>query len=300
MFNYKSSTQKYNLLSRLLVCAFIIHSHNSISATSIDSPSGDTYRYKMSDIEKENLKRRMMDKINSMRSEGNDKLEKNIPVSKEITTTPLIEEITVSTDNIDNISDTNITLIENINPNEKAKLPATPQKKSPKRTKKQTNAPTRFIDEPFNINVDNNSFVAFGLGGHKIRGGDAVGMYLSGITPISDSNWGVYGRGEIIKDLYKTGSFWSFKMAVGAGYYFNNDLIVTANIGKCFSNYSTCYFNLRQLNVNDDDIEAIYYGIGTYMKAPYINGLIELSVDWSPYKNYNGRSLYIGYAFRFK
>ncbi len=299
MFNYKNLIPKYNLLSQLLVCVFVFHSHNAASVTSVDSSSSDAYSYKMTDAEKERIKQRMIDKIKSMKSESNKKLAKGTPQPKAITTPQLITENSTNTDNeydINTTSDITIPISEDIGLNEKDKSPTV----IAKRTKKQKNAPTRFIEEPFNINVDKNAFVAFGFGGHKIRGGDAIGMYLSGITPISDTNWGVYGRGEIIKDLYKTGDFWSFKMAVGAGYYFSNDFIVTANVGKCFSNYSTCYFNTRQLNVNDDDINAIYYGIGTFVKAPYLNGLIELAVDWSPYKNYHGRSLYIGYAFRFK
>lgn len=145
----------------------------------------------------------------------------------------------------------------------------------------------------------NDAIVAIGVGGHRIQAGQSIGVYLSGITPITNTNFGVYARGEIIRDEYKTGSFWSLNMAIGAGYYVHESIIPFVTVGKCFSNYSTCYFNFRHPTANDDDIDAIYYGFGTYLKEPIFNNTFEISIDWSPYKNYNGRTLYLGYGFRF-
>lgn len=159
---------------------------------------------------------------------------------------------------------------------------------------------TYFITEEMELPKENNAIVAVGIGGHYIKAGSSVGVYLSGITPISSTNFGVYGRGELIRDKYKTGHFWSWKMDLGAGYYINERAITFISVGKCFSNYSTCYFNLRHPTANDDDIDAIYYGVGGYFKDPFFNNTFEISIDWSPYKNYNGSSLYFGYGFVFK
>lgn len=167
--------------------------------------------------------------------------------------------------------------------------------------KKETNDkfPTYFSNDEMLLDKGNDAVIGLGLGLHRIKAGEAIGVYLSGIIPISNTNFGVYGRSELIRDKYKTGYFWSWKMSVGAGYYFNDDLIITTNVGKCFSNYSTCYFNFRHPTANDDDIDAIYYGFGFYYKEPIFNQNIEISFDWSPYQNYNGSSLYLGYAFKF-
>ncbi|WP_158161079.1 hypothetical protein [Grimontia hollisae] len=149
------------------------------------------------------------------------------------------------------------------------------------------------------LDTENDSILSFGVSSHRIKAGRANGFYVSGLIPIGDTDFGVYGRGNIISDKYKTGHFWSWNMAVGAGYYLNDSVIPLATVGKCFSNYSTCYFNTRHPTANDDDIDAIYYGLGAYIKDPFFNGMWEISGDWSPYKGYNGMSLYIGYGVKF-
>ncbi|MFM2589896.1 hypothetical protein [Vibrio sp. TBV020] len=158
---------------------------------------------------------------------------------------------------------------------------------------------SHLTDEDF-LSENNPSIVSFGLGAHRIKAGSANGLYLAGIKSIRNSNFGVYGRGELISDKYKTGHFWSWNMALGAGYYVSEDFIPVMTVGKCFSNYSTCYFNLRHPTANDDDIDAIYYGTGAYFKdVIFEHGVWEIMTDWSPYKGYDGMSLYLGYGFKF-
>lgn len=166
-------------------------------------------------------------------------------------------------------------------------------------TGKSNKFDTYFMSDDMGLEDENNSIFAFGLGLHRIRAGEAIGAYISGAIPISNTNLNVYGRGELIKDEYKTGPFWSWNMAFGVGYYVSENFIPFLTVGKCFSNYSTCYFNLRHPTANDDDIDAIYYGIGTYFTEPIFKNTFEISIDWSPYKNYNGSSLYLGYAIKF-
>ncbi len=159
-----------------------------------------------------------------------------------------------------------------------------------------------YLSDEKAILTENPSVVSFGVGVHRIKAGDGVGAYLSGIKSIENSNFGVYGRGELISDKYKTGHFWSWNMALGVGYYVSENFIPVLTVGKCFSNYSTCYFNLRHPTANDDDIDAIYYGAGAYFKDPVFdetNGVWEVMLDWSPYKGYGGMSLYLGYGFKF-
>ncbi|KFK50455.1 hypothetical protein JS87_09765 [Vibrio vulnificus] len=146
---------------------------------------------------------------------------------------------------------------------------------------------------------NNNSIIASGLGVHTIKAGEAVGWYLSGLKSISDTDFGVYMRGELISDKYKTGSFWSWNLSIGAGYYLNDDVIPYVSVGKCFSNYSTCYFNLRHPTQNDDDIDAIYYGGGAFIKEPFFNNYMELGANWSPYNGYNGLGIFLGYGVSF-
>ena len=182
-------------------------------------------------------------------------------------------------------------------PKPKANTP--PQTIRQNRTKAKLLTPV-FTEERINLNYGRDAFVATGAGVHKTKAGDAVGMYLSGLVPIEKSNFGVYGRGELIRDQYKTGYFWAFNMATGVGYYLSDDVALISTIGKCFSNYSTCYFNSRHPTANDDDIDAIYYGFGTYFRPFSFDSTFEVSIDWSPYKGYNAMGLYLGYAFRFK
>ncbi|WP_152559631.1 hypothetical protein [Vibrio sp. ER1A] len=145
----------------------------------------------------------------------------------------------------------------------------------------------------------NEAIIGFGLGAHKIDKGAAGGGYISGVVPVDNTDLGIYGRGELINDRYKTGRFWSWKMAIGLAFYPSDKVIPHLEVGKCFSNYSTCYFNNREAGSASDDIDAIYYGAGVYIKEPLFNNYIEVSADWSPYKNYSGRSLYVGYGFGF-
>ncbi|MGL5335432.1 MAG: hypothetical protein ACRC9R_04720 [Enterovibrio sp.] len=156
-----------------------------------------------------------------------------------------------------------------------------------------------YADESLKIEERNPAIVAVGLGINRIRAGEATGIYFSGLAPIGHSDIGVYGRGELISDKYKTGNFWSINTAIGIGYYFNDSAIVYTSFGKCFSNYSTCYFNSRQIDVNDDDIDAFYFGAGTFIKEKIWGNYIEVALDWSPYQGYNGRALYLGYGIKF-
>ncbi len=156
-----------------------------------------------------------------------------------------------------------------------------------------------FINENMELEVKHNAIIAFGVGGHSIRAGEAMGVYMSGIAPISNTNFNIYGRGELIRDKYKTGHFWSWNMAIGVGYHLNDHFTPFVSFGKCFSNYSTCYFNLRHPTANDDDIDAIYYGAGSYITEPLFNNSFEVAFDWSPYNNYGGKSIYFGYAIKF-
>lgn len=149
------------------------------------------------------------------------------------------------------------------------------------------------------IPEDNLAIFSLGVGLNKTTNGEAFGFYVAGLGPISDSNFGIYGRGQLIADEYKTGTFWSWNMAVGGGYYFSKDFAVYATVGKCFSNYSTCYFNNRIEGQASDDIDSIYYGVGTYLPNPFFSGVWEVAFDWSPYKGYNGSALYLGYGFTF-
>lgn len=158
---------------------------------------------------------------------------------------------------------------------------------------------TYFVNEDMALQKGNDAIVGVGIGAHIIKAGQAMGIYLSGITPILNTNFGIYARAELIRDTYKTGHFWAWNTAIGAGYYINEKITTFITVGKCFSSYSTCYFNLRHPTANDDDIDAIYFGIGSYFKEPFFNKTLEVSLDWSPYKNYNGASLYLGYGFRF-
>ncbi|PKF51252.1 hypothetical protein AT251_05570 [Enterovibrio nigricans] len=156
-----------------------------------------------------------------------------------------------------------------------------------------------YLKDDAAIGQSNEAIFAFGLGLHRIKAGEALGAYVSGISPIANSDYGIFGRGEIINDKYKTGHFWSWKMAVGIGYYVEDYLVPYVNVSKCFSNYSTCYFNSRHPTANDDDIDAIYYGLGSFFKVPYLDNNLEISIDWSPYKGYDGASLYLGYGISF-
>ncbi len=166
---------------------------------------------------------------------------------------------------------------------------------------KERNELYSYLGEEDFLYESNPSIISFGIGGHRIKAGDANGLYLGGIKSISNTDFGIYGRGELISDKYKTGHFWSWNMALGVGYYISPDYIPVVTVGKCFSNYSTCYFNTRHPTANDDDIDAFYYGAGMYFKDPIFDtGTWELMFDWSPYKNYNGTGLYFGYGFKFK
>lgn len=159
-----------------------------------------------------------------------------------------------------------------------------------------------YLTQEEHINIDSNShnsIVSGGMGFHSIKKGDAKGFYLSGITQISDSDFAAYMRGELISDKYKTGHFWSWNIALGLGYYIDEDLVPYVSFGKCFSNYSTCYFNLRHPTQNDDDIDALYYGGGVFFREPVFGNYIELGANWSPYKNYNGTGIFIGYGVGF-
>ncbi|MGL4735331.1 MAG: hypothetical protein ACRCWB_09665 [Enterovibrio sp.] len=156
-----------------------------------------------------------------------------------------------------------------------------------------------YTDESLKIEEKNPVIFAVGLGINRIRAGSASGIYFSGFVPIGYSDIGVYGRGELISDRYKTGNFWSINTAVGLGYYFSDNTIFHTSFGKCFSNYSTCYFNSRKVDVNDDDIDAFYYGIGTFIKEGIFNNYVEVALDWSPYQGYNGRTFYLGYGIKF-
>ncbi|MGR6831714.1 hypothetical protein [Aliivibrio wodanis] len=156
-----------------------------------------------------------------------------------------------------------------------------------------------YVSDDSMLLPENPSIVSFGIGSHRIKAGSANGAYMSGIKSIENSDFGIYGRGELIVDEYKTGHFWSWNMALGVGYYVSEDFVPIMTVGKCFSNYSTCYFNLRHPTANDDDIDALYYGAGAYFKDYIGGGTWEVMADWSPYKNYNGMSIYIGYGFKF-
>ena len=145
----------------------------------------------------------------------------------------------------------------------------------------------------------NPAIVALGTGINRIKAGKAEGIYLSGMVPVSDTPLGIYGRSELIRDRYKTGYFWSWNMAVGLGLYRFQHVAPFVSVGKCFSNYSTCYFNMRHPTANDDDIDAIYFGAGTYIKSPFRIGVFELAFDWSFYKHYRGHAFYLGYGLTF-
>ena len=145
----------------------------------------------------------------------------------------------------------------------------------------------------------NPAIVALGVGFNRIKAGQATGAYLSGMAPVSGTPLGVYGRAEIIRDKYKTGYFWSWNMAVGIGWYHFMAFTPFVSVGKCFSNYSTCYFNTRHPTANDDDIDAFYFGAGTYIKSPFKIGVFEIAFDWSPYKHYRGHAVYVGYGLTF-
>lgn len=149
------------------------------------------------------------------------------------------------------------------------------------------------------VGNSNKSIVAIGTGMHSIDAGDAIGLYLSGITPIADSDFAVYGRGEMIADKYKTGTFWAWNFSVGAGYYINESVASYVSVGKCFSTYSTCFDNKRTPGVESPDIDAIYYGTGLYIKEPLFNNYVEIGYNWSPYKGYNGQAIFIGYGVGF-
>lgn len=316
MFNFTYLNQKMKASTIFLTCLMsgygLTHSSHAF-ANAHENPLSQ-----MSSAEKNKLKLLMIEKAKSMKS---NKMTPSFPQLKTKPEKIYINDINQSipelesSENFESIinepgisfaDDSTVSEVNNVEQlsqepnNSNQENLDLEQIDSDKSQKNLSSKRKRFIDAPFNINTDNDALVAVGLGGHRIKGGEAWGMYLSGIVPIGESKWGVYGRGELIKDEYKTGPFWSWKMAVGPGYYFNENLIGLLNVGKCFSNYSTCYFNLRHPTANDDDIDAIYYGIGAFMKAPVIDGMIEISLDWSPYKSYNGSSLYLGYAFRFK
>lgn len=145
----------------------------------------------------------------------------------------------------------------------------------------------------------NPAIVALGAGFNRIKAGKATGAYLSGMAPVSGTPLGVYGRSEIIRDKYKTGYFWSWNMAIGIGWYRFMAFTPFVSVGKCFSNYSTCYFNTRHPTANDDDIDAIYFGAGTYIKSPFKIGVFEIAFDWSAYKRYRGHAFYVGYGLTF-
>lgn len=149
------------------------------------------------------------------------------------------------------------------------------------------------------LSPGNPAIVALGIGINRIKAGNAEGLYLSGMAPVSGTPLGIYGRAEIIRDKYKTGYFWSWNTAVGVGLYRFRHFTPFVSVGKCFSNYSTCYFNTRHPTANDDDIDAIYFGAGTYIKSPFRIGVFELAFDWSFYKQYRGRALYLGYGLTF-
>ena len=143
------------------------------------------------------------------------------------------------------------------------------------------------------------AIVALGVGVNRIKGGNAEGIYLSGMVPVSDTPLGVYGRSEVIRDRYKTGYFWSWNMAVGLGLYRFQHVTPFVSVGKCFSNNATCYFNTRHPTANADDTDAIYFGAGTYIKNPWHIGVFELAFDWSFYQHYRGRAFYLGYGLTF-
>lgn len=155
------------------------------------------------------------------------------------------------------------------------------------------------LPEVSGLQQGNPAMVALGVGFNRIKAGRATGAYLSGMAPVSDTPLGVYGRAEIIRDKYKTGYFWSWNMAVGIGWYHFMAFTPFVSVGKCFSNYSTCYFNTRHPTANDDDIDAFYFGAGTYIKSPFKIGVFEIAFDWSPYKHYRGRAFYVGYGLTF-
>lgn len=149
------------------------------------------------------------------------------------------------------------------------------------------------------LSMGNPAVVALGGGINRIKAGNATGIYLSGMVPVSSTPLGIYGRAEIIRDKYKTGYFWSWNTAVGVGLYHFQIFTPFVSVGKCFSSYSTCYFNKRHPTANDDDVDAIYFGAGAYIKSPFKVGVFEIAFDWSSYKHYRGRALYLGYGLTF-
>ena len=157
----------------------------------------------------------------------------------------------------------------------------------------------KFLDPAqWQISAENPAIVAFGVGINRGTEGSAAGFYMSGMTPITRTPLGVYGRGEVIRDRYPDGHYWSWNMAIGLGLYRFKAFTPFVTVGKCFSSYSTCYFHTGHPTANDD-IDAIYYGGGAYINSPFPGGVFELSFDWSPYKKYHGRAFYLGYGFTF-
>ncbi|NUW70138.1 hypothetical protein [Vibrio coralliilyticus] len=160
------------------------------------------------------------------------------------------------------------------------------------------------IKSSVSAEIENNN-VIFGVGNglHSTEGGEATGMYLSGVYPIGNTGFGVYGRVEYISDEYKTGQFQAFNVAAGAAWYLSSDIVSYISYGKCISSYLTCYFNDR--NASDEpaseDWEAHYIGLGTYVDIPgeVIPGMFEFAFDYSPYKGFGAKSFYIGYGVQF-
>ena len=152
------------------------------------------------------------------------------------------------------------------------------------------------------LSASNPAFVVLGGAYNRTTLGSAGGVYLSGITPISDTPIGIYGRAEIIRDRYNTNdtqqSYWSWHLALGAGYYFFNSITPYITVGKCFSNQSTCYANERA-PTQRDDVDAIYFGAGSYVKSPFSDGVFEFAFDWSSYKGYGSHAFYLGYGLKF-
>ena len=146
------------------------------------------------------------------------------------------------------------------------------------------------------------TYIGVGLGGHKsIHGAEALGIYLSGFTQIAQSDFAIFGRGELIRDRNTASQtrIWAWKASVGIGYYASNGFAPYLSLGQCYPSEASCFYIPTPDGSIERDTDSIYLGLGTFFKDPLFGKMFEVSIDWSPYSNHNNRSLYIGYALVF-